>query len=217
MKMTMAQLREILMNEAPYRWKDTASPQAVINAIEEWTMSDGNRGVITPRVVAGMKLMLDDGELEPPPSNSHLHRGIRISGPRLARWLQIPNLGDSGSERTNGKLVVGNEGPSSWSSQYIVAIDFAVLQDHHSHEGIVDPYYAVFSSKVSDNPGAFVDLNEGPNAEHFSSFNSEMESISITPVKVMGVSWVRQFTDDKKTLRRTSVTKTLKELVGKFL
>lgn len=192
--MTIRELREILLREA-IEDDDWASKEKVFSALGEWTSDNNaeNKAAVSPRVINGIRLLMKKQELLEPVPEFALHRGITMSKKQLARWLQTPeeDMGTEGQVKVNGSIVIGKEGPTSWSHRSTIAVGFATsrTKDGVAHR-MNDPVSAVFTTRAALNPGVFVDLCAGPNFKQFNSFIDEKEALALTPVKVEIISWV---------------------------
>lgn len=192
--MTIRELREILLREA-IEDDDWASKEKVFSALGEWTSDNNaeNKAAVSPRVINGIRLLMKKQELLEPVPEFALHRGITMSKKQLARWLQTPeeDMGTEGQVKVNGSIVIGKEGPTSWSHRSTIAVGFATsrTKDGVAHR-MNDPVSAVFTTRAALNPGVFVDLCAGPNFKQFNSFIDEKEALALSPVKVEIVTWI---------------------------
>lgn len=168
----------------------------IYDALEAWSqgVSIGKTMKnITPDIVEGIKDMIREGQMSEPDKSVTLHRGIVISEKQLIRWLQLPP--DEPLKRKGqvaAKIVVGKEGPGSWTPRGAISANFAGVSRESVAHYLDDPFAVILSAKVRDNPGAFVELGR------FSMYEQEMESISIAPVTTSIVSWVKSGTSQRR-------------------
>ena len=193
MKMSIGELRRVIHEQLEEDDEEgpVAAPWQVMDALVDWTASSTNRHVLTPRIIAGIRKMLDSkegGVREPYPSMLQ-HRGLIMSRGQLERWLNDPELPAEGQRHVD--IVVGKEAASSWSSRRNIAVNFAGRSKATVALYISDPVSVVMTTKASSNPpGTFIDMKRGGSTRLINSFADELESISLGPVKVDTVTWI---------------------------
>ena len=120
------------------------------------------------------------------PSNDVLYRGIAVTDDWLKKQLgllpedDVPASGIFSEEYEDDKKM------SSWTIDRSMAESFAVA----SKERSLNNWMVIFTAKVSENPGCFLDLADGIyTLDRFAGKQNEKEIFGFGPIAVSSLSW----------------------------
>lgn len=193
--LTLKELRSLLSEAIVNKEKVDKRTIQIYDALSNWCMGTSMGKItkdITPDIIDGIKELITKGELSEPDRNVTLHRGFVISEKQLMRWLQWKDEKLPRKGQVAAKIVIGKEGPASWSPLGSTSASFAGASREAVAHFLDDPFAVIVSAKVSDNHGAFVDISR------VSVYEEEAESMSIAPVTTSIVSWVKSGTSQRR-------------------